>query len=71
MVIVCPPQLAKITYKGDYIKNEKRCDLFDERYDDLFMFTWNDYMKMKQNREKIFVQRKKKQSFTILKRKQK
>ena len=31
------------------------------------MFTWNDYMKIKQNREKIFCRGKKKQSFTILK----
>lgn len=34
-------------------KNEKRCDLFEERYDDLFMFTWNDYEKIKQYRKNM------------------
>lgn len=33
-------------------KNEKRCDLFEERCDDLFMFTWNDYEKIKQYRKR-------------------
>ncbi len=34
-------------------KNEKRCDLFEERYDDLFMFTWNNYEKIKQYRKNM------------------
>lgn len=35
-------------------KNEKRCDLFQERYGDLLMFRWNDYEKIKQSRNDIF-----------------
>lgn len=50
-------------------KNEKRCDLFDERYDDLFMFTWNDYMKIKQNREKNFCTEKEKAIIRNIKKK--
>ena len=42
----------------------KRCDLFEERYDDLFMFTWNNYEKIKQYRKNMVCTEEEKQWFT-------
>lgn len=50
-------------------KNEKRCDLFEERHDDLFMFTWNDYEKIKQYRKNMVCTKEEKAIIHTIKKK--